>query len=136
MKYAKFALVGLMGLFAGCEEYYAKKDVEADGSTPYITISAPAHNSVFTKGENVRIESLLSDKDQVKQIEVKIVELNKNGQGNKPAISFKKFPKKNPFVLDTTFAAASLPVGEYLLTLNGIDGRTNVGTKEVKFSVK
>jgi hypothetical protein len=51
-------------------------------------------------------------------------------------ISIKKFPKKNPVVLDTAIAATSLAKGEYLLTLNGIDGRANVGTKEIKFSIR
>lgn len=136
MKYTKVAMLAMMGLFSGCEEYFAEKDAEADGSDPYISISAPAQNSVYDNNGSIKIESLLSDKDFVKEIEVQVVSLDSSAKSNEPILSFKKFPKKNPVILDTTLATADLPVGEYLLILNGIDGRTNVGTKEVKFLVK
>ena len=153
MRYTKFALVALVALFTGCEEYFEKKDSEQDGSKPYIAISAPADNSVFATTQSIKIESVVSDKDNVKELEVQIVKLegseigngnanananavNTGNGSNKAVWSFKKFPIKNPVVVDTAFAAANLPAGNYLLTLNSIDGRTNVGTKEVKFTVK
>jgi len=136
MKYTKLALLASMGLLAGCEEYYAKKDAAPDGSDPYISISAPAQNSVFSVAQSIRLESLLSDKDKVKEIEVQVVKLDGSTENNQPLLSFKQFPKTNPVVIDTAFAAAALPAGDYLLIMNGIDGRTNVGTKEVNFSVK
>ena len=156
MRYTKFALVALVAVFTGCEEYFEKKDSEQDGSKPYIAISAPADNSVFAPNQSIKIESLISDKDNVKELEVQIVKLQglgngnanananinananagNNDNGNKAVWSFKKFPLKNPVVVDTALAASALPAGTYLLTLNSIDGRTNVGTKEVKFTVK
>ena len=157
MRYTKFALVALVALFTGCEEYFEKKDSEQDGSKPYIAILAPADNSVFATDQSIKIESVVSDKDNVKELEVQIVKLegseigngnananatananagNTGNGSNKAVWSFKKFPIKNPVVVDTAFAAANLPAGNYLLTLNSIDGRTNVGTKEVKFTVK
>jgi len=152
MKYTKFAFVALVAVFTftGCEEYFEKKDSEQDGSKPYIAISAPADNSVFTSNQSIKIESVISDKDNVKELDVQIVKLEGgangnanananaggNGNGNKAIWSFKKLPVKNPVVVDTAFSASVLPAGDYLLTLNSIDGRTNVGIKEVKFTVK
>jgi hypothetical protein len=136
MRYVKFALVAVAGLLVSCEDYYAEKDAEADGSNPYISISAPGQNTVFNQNQSIKLESLLSDKDQVKKIEVQIVSLNKEGQDNETLVTFNKFPKKNPVVLDTTISTAELPAGDYLLILNGTDGRANMGTKEVNFSVK
>ncbi|GEO06312.1 hypothetical protein AAE02nite_39760 [Adhaeribacter aerolatus] len=158
MKYTKFAFVALVAVLTGCEEYFAKKDSEPDGSKPYIAISAPADNSVFSSNQAIKIESVISDKDKVKELEVQVVKLGESatgngnpnanpnnkglgiGQGNdnssKALWSFKDFPVKNPVVIDTAFSAATLPAGEYLLTLNTVDGRTNVGIKEVHFTVK
>jgi hypothetical protein len=147
MRYNKFAFVALVAVFTGCEEYFEKKDSEPDGSKPYIAISAPADNSVFSSNQAIKIESVISDKDKVKELEVQIVQLGEVGIANanksiggdnnaKALWSFKEFPKTNPVVVDTAFAAATLPAGEYLLTLNTIDGRTNVGIKEVHFTVK
>lgn len=150
MKYTKFAFVALVAVLTGCEEYFEKKDSEPDGSKPYIAISAPADNSVFASNEAIKIESVISDKDKVKELEVQVVRLGESvnanannkglGLGNsnsaKALWSFKEFPVKNPVVIDTAFAAANLPAGEYLLTLNTIDGRTNMGIKEVHFTVK
>jgi hypothetical protein len=140
MKYTKFALVALVAVFTGCEEYFEKKDSEADGSTPYIAISAPADNSVFTQNQTIEIESLISDKDQVKELEVQVVKLAEStkqvGNISESVWSYKDFPVKNPVVIDTVLAASNLAPGNYLLTLNSIDKRTNVGIKEVHFTVK
>jgi len=146
MKYTKFALLALLGLFTGCEEYFAEKDSEPDGSKPYISVMSPANNSVFARNQNIEIESLLSDKDNIKELEVQIVKLNSESSfstttidtttsGNKAVWSFKKYPTQNPVIIDTTVAASVLTAGNYLLVFNGIDGRTNVGTKEIKFTV-
>lgn len=145
MKYTKLGLLALVAVLAGCEEYFEKKDSEPDGSKPYIAIMAPANNSVFSNTQAIKIESVVSDKDKVKEIEVQIVQLapeagQKTGtlaaSNSKPVWSFKNFPAKNPVVIDTALAAANLPAGKYLLTLHSIDNRTNVGTKEVHFTVK
>ena len=147
MKYTKFAFVALVAVFTGCEEYFEKKDSEPDGSKPYIAISAPADNSVFAGDQPIKIESVISDKDDVKELDVQIVKLdaaamanassNNSSPGTNTAVwSFKKLPVKNPVVIDTFMAASALPAGDYLLTLNTVDGRTNVGSKEVKFTVK
>jgi len=146
MRYTKFAFVALVAVFTGCEEYFEKKDSQPDGSKPYIAISAPADNSVFSSNEAIKIESVISDKDKVKELEVQIVQLGEGGSVNNKSIgtdnsakalwSFKEFPKTNPVVVDTALAAANLPAGEYLLTLNTIDNRTTVGIKEVHFTVK
>lgn len=154
MRFKKLALISLVVIFTGCEEYFEKKDGEPDGSNPYIAISSPADNSTFIGTQSIKIESVISDKDDVKEFEVQIVKMedakgpnanaNANATDNANSISsnnhavwsFKKFPIKNPVVVDTAFSASQLPAGEYLLTLNTIDGRTNVGIKEVKFTVK
>ena len=136
MKYAKVALMAVTGLLVSCEDYYAQKDGEADGSNPYISIAAPGQNAVFNQNQSIKLESLLSDKDKVKKIEVQIVNLNKEGEDNETLLTFNKFPKKNPVVLDTAISTADLPAGDYLLILNGTDGRANMGTKEVNFTIK
>ena len=145
MKYTKLALIALVAVFTSCEEYFEKKDSQPDGSTPYIAISAPAQNSVFDNNEAIKIESVISDKDQVKELEVQIVRLGESadeaskavaGNASEAVWGFKDFPIKNPVVIDTALTSASLPAGDYLLTLNTIDNRTNVGIKEVRFSVK
>ena len=127
-----FAL-SLMAL-AGCS-YFEEDLTSPDGSAPYISVLSPGENTVFTDGQVLNLKSEILDKDKINQLEVQIIKLNAESS-NAPVWGFTQQPKKNPVVIDTALAVSSLPAGDYLLTLNTVDSRTNVGTKEIKFSVK
>ncbi len=125
----------LLTTITGCQEIFNDDETAPDGSTPNISISSPNDNSSFHTGQTINITSIITDKDNIQKIEVKVAKVT---AGNPSATlwGFTKQPKKNPVVrLDTAFTASALPAGNYVLTLNTIDGRTNVGYKEIKFSV-
>jgi len=134
MKFKIFAFALSLTVFAGCD--LLEEDLTSpDGSIPYISISSPNNNAVFTNGQTLNLKSEISDKDKISQLDVQVTRLNAEAS-NEPVWGYSKQPMKNPVIIDTAFAVSSLPAGEYILTLNTIDGRTNVGTKEIKFSVK
>lgn len=122
--------------FVGCQEIFNEDETAPDGSVPNISISSPNENSSFLRDQTININSIITDKDNIQTLEVKVAKVS---EGNPSATlwGFTKQPKKNPVVrVDTAFTASTLPTGNYVLTLNTIDGRTNVGYKEIKFSVK
>ncbi|MGV3642162.1 MAG: hypothetical protein ACO1NZ_16675, partial [Adhaeribacter sp.] len=103
------------------------------GSLPYIKVDAPHGNTVYTAQQQGSIKSEISDKDKIQQLEVHVTPVNATGGD---VWGYTKYPKKNPVIIDTAFSAAGLPAGDYIITLNTIDGRTNVGSKVIHFSVK
>ena len=119
----------------GCAELLGESDTKPDGSLPAVRLNAPLNNSVFAIGKNVAIKSVISDKDRIKEMEVQVVQLTE-GSTSKAIWGYKKFPKTNPVIIDTTIAAATLTKGTYLLRLNLVDNRTNAQVKEVQFSVR
>jgi predicted phage tail protein len=131
VKLLTFAL--LLATFSGCGELFDEDSTAPDGSVPYITVQSPYDNTVYSGQEVVRIKSEISDKDKIQQLEVHVSRTDGN---NGEVWGYKKFPKKNPVLIDTTFSAAGLASGNYAITLNTIDGRTNVGTKVIRFSIK
>lgn len=134
MKYKILAAAFFVVSLAGCKELSKEDEATPDGSLPYISVSAPNQNSVFTNNQQLQLLSEITDKDKIKQLDVRVVRADAGN--NKSIWGYTKFPQKNPVVEDTTFAVSELEPGNYVLILNTIDGRTNVGTKEVKFIVK
>jgi hypothetical protein len=134
MKIRIFAFVLFVSAFAGCD--LLEEDITApDGSLPYITVSSPSENAVYSKGQTFNLKSEISDKDKINQLDVRVTKINTDS-GSQPVWGFTKQPMRNPVIIDTAFTVSSLPAGDYILTLNTVDGRTNVGTKEIKFSIK
>lgn len=133
MKWKLFALVFALAALSSCEELWNEDTTSPDGSLPFIHVLSPNENTVFTSLEQVRIKSEISDKDKIKQLEVHVSRVN---AGTGDVWGYTKYPLKNPVIIDTTFSAAGLPAGDYILTLNTIDGRTNAGSKVIRFSVK
>jgi hypothetical protein len=132
MKFKIFACVLSMAAFCGCQ-LLKDEATSPDGSAPYVVVRSPNTNAVYTKQQLVRIKTEITDKDKIQQLEVHVTMVD----GTSGDVwGFTKYPKKNPVLLDTTFSAAGLASGKYMITLNTIDGRTNVGTKEIRFSVK
>lgn len=56
--------------------------------------------------------------------------------GDADHINFTTLPDKKILEFDTLLTAYELPQGDYTLTINATDFRTNVATGEVTFSVK
>jgi hypothetical protein len=133
MKFKLLPLFFSLFAFTGCEELLQEDTTSPDGSLPYISMVAPYENSVFTSGQAVRIKSEITDKDKIKKLEVHVTK--SDGAGG-DVWGYTKFPKKNPVIVDTTFSAAGLAKGDYIITLNTIDGRTNVSSKITRFSVR
>jgi hypothetical protein len=132
MKFKLLALAVSVAAMTSCEQLFNEDVTSPDGSSPLITINTPYDNTVYSTSQAIRIQSEISDKDKISQLDVKVTKLD----GSNQVWGFTKFPMKNPVILDTAFSAAGLAAGNYVLTLNTIDGRTNVGTKEIKFTVK
>jgi hypothetical protein len=127
-----FTLLWSVAALSGCE--LLKEDTTApDGSLPYIAMRSPDNNAVYTRNQQVRIKSEITDKDKIQQLEVHVTRAEGTGGD---VWGFTQYPKKNPVLLDTTLAASDLPSGQYIVTLNTIDGRTNVGTKEIRFTIQ
>jgi len=132
IKILAFALT--LTALAGCE--FLEEDLTSpDGSVPYISVSSPGNNAVFTNGQYINLKSEISDKDKISQLDVRVTKLNTES-GSEPVWGYTQQPMKNPVIIDTAFSVSNLPAGDYILTLNTVDGRTNVGTKEITFSVK
>jgi predicted phage tail protein len=132
MKFKMFTFVLSMAALSSCE--LLKEDTTApDGSVPYIVVRSPDNNGVYTRQQQVRVKFEITDKDKIQQLEVHVT---KEDGANGDVWGFTSYPKKNPVVLDTTFSATGLATGKYSITLNTIDGRTNVGTKVIQFSIK
>ena len=134
MKIKIFAFALYLVALTGCD--LLEEDLTSpDGSVPYISVSSPAQNSVFTTKQTIKLKSEISDKDKISQLDVTVTRLDPE-TSNKPVWGYTKQPMKNPVIIDTAFSVSNLPAGNYILTLNTVDGRTNVGTKEINFSVK
>jgi len=134
MKIKIFALAFSLAALAGCD--LLEEDLTSpDGSVPYINVLSPGENAVFMNGQTISLKSEITDKDKINQLDVRITKIN-TGDSNTPVWGYTKQPMKNTVVVDTALVVSSLPAGDYILTLDTVDGRTNVGTKEVKFSVK
>ena len=119
----------------GCQNIFEDNDVTLDGSKPYNTIASPAANNVYKAGENIKLVSNFTDKDQVAEVDVDIVALGSDLRGSINVVSFKRFPKQQQFKLDTTFAGNKFADGNYQLRIRSVDTRNNEGVQEVKFSV-
>ena len=133
MKWKLFLLVPALAALSSCEELWNEDTTTPDGSVPYIAVQSPHDNTIYTAQQQVRIKSEISDKDKIKQLEVHVSPVN---AGTGDVWGFTKFPKKNPVILDTAFSAAGLATGDYIITLTTIDGRTNTGSKVIRFTVK
>ena len=132
MKFKIFTFVMSMTAFYGCQ-LLEDEATTPDGSVPYIAVRSPNNHAVYTRQQQVRIKTEITDKDKIHQLEVHVT----MADGTSGDVwGFTQYPKKNPVLLDTTFSAAGLAPGKYIITLNTTDGRTNVGTKEIRFSVK
>lgn len=135
MKFRNIAVsVGLLTM-VGCQNIFEDNDVTLDGSNPYNTISSPAANNVYSAGQDIKLETNFSDKDQVAEVEVKVVSLGSDYRGSVNVVDFKRFPNKIQYKLDTLLNAGNFAPGNYQLTIRSVDTRKNEGTKEVKFSV-
>ncbi|QMU29107.1 hypothetical protein [Adhaeribacter radiodurans] len=128
------ALILIISL-TSCEDLFNNSDTKPDGSAPYVRLDAPLNNSVFMSGKTIPIQSLISDKDKIKELEVQVVNLA-DGSLNQTVWGYKKHPKTNPVIVDTTIKASSLPQGSYLLRMSLTDNRTNSKVKEVRFSIR
>ena len=135
MKFRNIAVsLGLLTM-VGCQNIFEDNDVTLDGSNPYNTISSPAANNIYPAGQALKLETNFTDKDQVAEVDVKIVALASDLRGSTNVINFKRFPLKSQFKLDTAFAAGTFAPGNYQLTIRSVDTRQNEGTQEVKFSI-
>lgn len=133
MKLKFLPLVFSLAVFTSCEELLNEDTTTPDGSVPYISMLAPHENSVYIATQEVRIKSEITDKDKITRLEVHVTKTDGAGSD---VWGYTKFPKKNPVIVDTTFSAAGLAKGNYVISLNTIDGRSNASTKVIHFSVK
>ena len=135
MKFRDITISFALLTMFGCKNIFEDNDVTLDGSNPYNTIEAPAANNVYNSGDGIKLQTSFTDKDQVAEVDVKIVSVGGDLRGNTSIIDFKRYPKLNQYKLDTTFAAKTFAPGNYQLLIRSVDTRNNEGTKEIRFSV-
>lgn len=133
MKFKLFSLVVALTAFSSCEEMFKEDTTSPDGSVPYIAVQSPNDNASYASQQQITIKSEITDKDKIQQLEVHVTRAD---GANGDVWGYTQYPKKNPVLVDTAFSAASLTPGNYIITLNTIDGRTNVGSKVIRFSIK
>ena len=120
-------------MLTSCEDIF-EDGMKPDGSKPYVTVNAPTTNHSFTKANGVAVNLTIVDKDNVKDLNVQI--LDANGNGEAPIIEFTKRFDKNVVVLDTLVGQDQIMPGSYKLSITAKDKRTNIEKKEITFKVK
>ncbi|MBX0332527.1 hypothetical protein K3G39_04675 [Pontibacter sp. HSC-14F20] len=125
------SVVAVIALTA-CEDVFEDGSLQPDGSNPALTIRNPTKNQKLAKSSGLRIKLTASDKDKVKELHVRVRAVG----GDADHINFTTLPDKKILEFDTLLNANVLPQGDYTLTINATDFRTNVSTDEVLFSVK
>lgn len=133
MKFTKLLASAVMVVsLTACEDVFEDGSLQPDGSKPALTIRNPTSNQRLTKASGLRVKLTASDKDKVKELQVRVRAVG----GDADHINFTTLPDKKILEFDTLLTAYELPQGDYTLTINATDFRTNVATGEVTFSVK
>lgn len=133
MKFTKLLASAVMVVsLTACEDVFEDGSLQPDGSKPALTIRNPTSNQRLTKASGLRVKLTASDKDKVKELQVRVRAVG----GDADHINFTTLPDKKILEFDTLLTAYELPQGDYTLTINATDFRTNVATGEVSFSVK
>lgn len=133
MKFTKLLASAVMVVsLTACEDVFEEGSLQPDGSKPALTIRNPTKNQVLAKSSGLRVKLTASDKDKVKELHVRVRAVN----GDADYINFTTLPDKKILEFDTLLSATELPQGNYTLTINATDYRTNVSFSEVLFSVK
>lgn len=133
MKFTKLLASAVMVVsMTACEDVFEDGSLQPDGSKPALTIRNPTNNQKITKGAGLRVKLTASDKDKVKELQVRVRAVG----GDADYINFTTMPDKKILEYDTLLNANELPLGDYTLTINATDFRTNVSTGEVAFTVK
>lgn len=133
MKFTKLLASAVMVVsLAACEDVFEDGSLQPDGSKPALTIRNPTKNQVLTKSSGLRVKLTASDKDKVKELQVRVRSVN----GDADYFNFTTLPDKKILEFDTLLNATELPKGDYTLSINATDFRTNVSSAEVLFSVK
>lgn len=125
------SLVAVLMLTA-CEDLFEDGSLQPDGSKPSLTVKNPTTNQTLSTTSGLRIKLTATDKDKVKELQVRVHELG----GEADLVNFTTFPDKKILELDTLVSVSGLHAGEYTLTISATDYRTNVASKDVSFKVK
>jgi hypothetical protein len=125
------SVVAVIALTA-CEDVFEDGSLQPDGSKPSLTIRNPTNSQVLSQADGLRIKLTVSDKDKVKELQVRVRDVG----GDADFINFTTFPDKKILELDTLLTVPGLKQGDYILTINATDYRTNVASDEVGFKVK
>jgi hypothetical protein len=126
------ASFGAVALLTACEDVFEDGSLQPDGSTPALIVRNPTDNQVVTKSDGLQVELTASDKDKVKELQVRVRDI----RGDADFINFTTFPDKKILEFDTVLSASALRKGDYTMTINVTDFRTNVTSQEVAFSVE
>ncbi|PVY41254.1 Ig-like domain-containing protein [Pontibacter virosus] len=133
MKFTKLLASAVMVVsLTACEDVFEDGSLQPDGSKPALTIRNPSNNQKLSVSSGLRVKLTASDKDKVKELQVRVRAVG----GDADYINFTTLPDKKILEFDTLLNANDMPQGDYTLTINATDFRTNVATNEVIFSVK
>ena len=92
MKFREITISFALLTMVGCKNIFEDNDVTLDGSTPYNTVESPGVNNVYNSGDALKLQSTFSDKDQVAEVDVKIVSVSDDFRSNSTFVDFKRNP--------------------------------------------
>jgi hypothetical protein len=132
----KFKLLLAMGVavasLTACEDLFEDGSLQPDGSHPYLVIHAPTKSQALSKAAGIRLKFSVSDKDKVKEVQVRVRE----SEAGTDVVQYTTEPGKSWVDTDTLLLAGKLRAGYYTLTVQATDFRTNVSADTVSFTVK
>lgn len=126
------ASLAAVGLLTACEDIFEDGSLQPDGSKPNLTVRNPTNNQTLTAAGTVRVKFTASDKDKVKELQVRVRDVD----GDADLVNFTSFPDTKVLEFDTLLTVPGMRTGAYTLTIQATDFRTNVATEDVTFKVK
>jgi hypothetical protein len=126
------ASLAAVAMLTACEDLFEDGSMQPDGSKPNLTVKNPTKAQSLTQGNGLRVMVTAVDKDKVKELQVKVRDVG----GDADLVNFTTLSDKKVFELDTLLTVPGIKPGDYTLTINAIDYRTNVASEEVSFKVK
>ena len=121
-----------VAMLTACEDLFEDGSLQPDGSKPSLTVKNPSKAQLLTQGNGLRIVATIVDKDKVKELQVRVRDVG----GDADLVNFTALSDKKILEFDTLLAVPGIKPGDYTLTINATDYRTNVASEEVGFKVK
>lgn len=116
-------LLFILAFLIGCN-----KETEKDAVLPVITISSPTNNQVFSAGQTVNINGLITDNKMLNEIHLEIININTGAFITHEHYS----PAASTYSLSKSFTTAAAT--SYKIKVEAHDENNNAARTEVLIS--